>query len=104
MLVLVCTSFSVNAIDVKQFKSYCGKGSQSKGFCDSYLGGALDAIAVMNDEAKKNNTPLYCIHESELFNTQKLAEYILSQPSRLDDKNAILPVASYLRKHGKCKK
>lgn len=98
--------FSNNAValDVKQFVQACGSSQANhQQFCNTYLGGALDAIAVLNDKAKKDNQkPIYCKHEKELFDAPKIIAYVSSLKSSWQDKNATLPVIDYLSAVGAC--
>lgn len=106
ILLIACATLSsattVLALDVDQFVEWCAKQNKPKPFCEIYLGGALDAIAVMNDIAKTNGKPIYCKPESELFKPEKIIKYVLSQHPKLASKNAILPVLNYLKSEGGC--
>jgi len=101
-LLFFCST--AKALDVEQFNQLCDLKQQSRSqLCNVYLGGALDAIAVLNDEAKANYKPLYCVHESEVFDMDKIIQFVQSQPSAMRNKNAILPVVEFLKRHGECK-
>ncbi|WP_395343928.1 hypothetical protein PN836_004545 [Ningiella sp. W23] len=90
------------SLNVEEFQQYCDKSKLDSAFCQSYLGGAMDAIAVMNDEAKRTGNEIYCVHEKEIFNAPEMMDYILAQPSRFHKKNAILPLLDYLKAKGGC--
>ncbi|GLR72650.1 hypothetical protein [Agaribacter marinus] len=92
-----------NAIDVSQLAVICSASDTAqRQFCHTYLGGALDAIAVMNDHAKANGQPIYCVHESALFDMEKIKAYVISQEAKFAKKNAILPVVELLKVTGGC--
>ena len=78
---LVFLSAPVDALDAKQFAELCGQSSAEandvrKQICNAYLGGAFDAIGVMNDVAKEQNKPIFCISGKVLFDTEKISTYI----------------------------
>lgn len=100
----ICCSNNAVALDVKQFVQACGSSQAAhQQFCNTYLGGALDAIAVLNDKAKQEKqTPIYCKHEKEIFNAPKIIAYVGSLQSKWQNKNAILPVIDYLNAVGGC--
>lgn len=95
---------NVWGIDVAQLSSLCRSSEYAQQqFCNTYIGGALDAIAVMNDRARAQGTPLYCLHETVIFDFSKIKSNILSLEEKWQDKNAVLPVVEYLQKVGGCK-
>ncbi|MDT0594888.1 hypothetical protein [Glaciecola petra] len=101
---LFCFSSNAFALGVKQFVEVCNSSQAGhQQFCNTYLGGALDAIAVLNDKAKKEKqAPIYCKHEKEIFNAPKIIAYVSSLKAKWHDKNAILPVIDYLSAVGGC--
>lgn len=101
LLIFLCPF--AKAIDIEQFNQICTLEQQSRSqFCRIYLGGALDAIAVLNDKAKSQNRPLYCVSESDIFDMERIIQFVQSQPSALNNKNAILPVVEFLKRNGGC--
>jgi hypothetical protein len=106
LLALLFAGFShnANALDVKQFVDVCqSEQAGHQQFCNSYLGGALDAISVLNEIAKKDGqAPIYCKLETQIFDAKKIIEYVSSLKSKWNTKNAILPIIDYLSAIGGC--
>lgn len=92
-------------VNVSQLTEFCRSSEQAKlQFCRIYIGSALDAIAVMNDRAKAQHNPLYCVHETAIFNVPKIKAYLLTLDGKWHDKNAALPIVEYLQHVGDCPK
>lgn len=106
LLFVLIFYFSKNAfaLNVQQFVKICGSSQAGhQQFCNTYLGGALDAIAVLNDKAKTEKlNPIYCKHEKEIFDAPKIIVYVSKLNAKWQHKNAILPVIDYLIAVGGC--
>lgn len=106
----ICLSFLLffaaptQALTVKQLIKICqSQQTEHKLFCETCVGGTLDAIALLNHEAKRRDyPPMYCKHKRKIFDIQKIHAFIKQSESRWGDKNATLPIVEYLQNVGAC--
>ncbi|TQV70701.1 hypothetical protein FKG94_20430 [Exilibacterium tricleocarpae] len=94
------------AFTTQEFLALCGDAKEtcaSRPAVQFYLGGALDALAVVNDAAKEQDQPIYCVPEQALFDMGKIVAHVVSVSRRFENKNAMTGVIDYLRTYGGCR-
>ena len=79
------------------YKGDCG----SHPFLQAYVGGALDLIAMLDEETDYLEK-IYCREPSEFFDVPKIIHYMLSNSEDYRNKNAMLLVIRYLEEKGDC--
>ena len=67
----------------------------------AYVGGALDLVAVLNENSKYQYR-IYCRDPRELFDVAKIVQYLLCAAQEETDTNAMLHVVRYLEEQGDC--
>lgn len=97
-------SHAASALTMSQFTEICDSSSATcsdHSLAQAYIGGALDVIAVLNEETDYLGT-LYCERPETLFNVSEIIDYMQKHPERHSDRNAMLLVVWYLEKNSGC--
>ncbi len=103
-IVLVAASLQVQALTTWEFLQLC---DDTAGACAEqpvvqlYLGGAMDALAVVNETALQKR-PLYCLPERQLFDMHRIFAHIAENQQRFRQRNVMHAMLDYLRLHGGC--
>lgn len=93
-----------SALSMKQFETICAAGAvecRQNPFLQSYVGGALDLIAMLDEETEYLGQ-VYCESPKTLFDVPTIIDYMLSHKEAYADKNAMLLLIRYLEEHGGC--
>ena len=95
---------TASALTMDQFSSVCesyaGECSENP-FLQAYVGGALDLIAMLDEETDYLGT-VYCEEPSSFFDVPAIIRYMLANQSDYADRNAMLLVIRYLEEKGGC--
>ncbi|MDJ0909689.1 MAG: hypothetical protein QNI99_10875 [Woeseiaceae bacterium] len=103
-LVLAMFPGNASALTMGEFSSVCDSYAgecSSNPFLQAYVGGALDLIAMLDEETDYLDE-IYCKEPSEFFDVPEIIRYMLSNRDGYRDKNAMLLVIRYLEEMGGC--
>ncbi|GAA6138356.1 hypothetical protein NBRC116583_21030 [Arenicella sp. 4NH20-0111] len=92
------------ALTAQEFHSICGSSNQpcnQNGILQAYIGGALDAIAVLDEQTDYLDS-IYCKPPKQLFSVEKIIVYINENSHKHPDRNAMILLVDYLEKNGGC--
>ena len=93
------------ALTLNQFVSICdaaGVACSEHPILNAYVGGALDLIAML-DEETDYLAEVYCKAPEELFDVPAIIQYMESHQAEYGDRNAMLALIRYLEEHGGCR-
>lgn len=97
-------SSPATALTMNQFASVCesaGAQCSEQPFLQAYVGGALDLIAML-DEETDYLAEVYCKPTEELFDVSTIIRYMETKKTEYADKNAMLVVIRYFEERGGC--
>jgi len=95
---------SVTAITVDQFFGVCETDQlecAQHPLVNAYVGGALDLIAVLDEETEYLDT-VYCKSPTELFDVPAIIQYMQLHRAEHASQNAMILVLRYLEENGDC--
>ena len=104
LLMLALFPVNSSALTMGEFSSVCDSYAgecSSNPFLQAYVGGALDLIAMLDEETDYLDE-VYCREPSELFDVPEIIRYMLSNKDDYRDRNAMLLVIRYLEEMGGC--
>ena len=104
-LTLALVPLNSSALTMGEFASVCDsyKGEcSSNPFLQAYVGGALDLIAMLDEETDYLDE-VYCEEPSDLFDVPGIIRYMMSNRDSYRDRNAMLLVIRYLEEMGGCR-
>jgi len=108
LAVISCLScllpLSVSAITMEQFVAICAANTREcseQPYIQAYVGGALDMIAVL-DEETDHLGQVYCQRPEDFFDVPNIIRYMMAHREEYIGKNAMLPVIRYLEEKGGC--
>jgi hypothetical protein len=87
-----------------QFSSICesaGLECSEHPVLQAYVGGALDLIAMLDEETDYLDT-VYCKEPKELFDVPAIIRYMEGHQEEYADRNAMLILIRYLEEFGGC--
>jgi len=93
-----------SALTMSDFKAICASSTMAckdHPILRTYVGGALDVLAVLSEETKYLET-IYCEKPSSLFDTEKIIPFMELRQEEFASKNAMLVLIKYLEEHGGC--
>ena len=94
----------VQALDMQQFKQICHSGKvecSEHPLINAYVGGALDLIAMLDQETKYLNK-FYCKKSQALFDVKAIIQFMVKHQEAYAKRNAMLLVIRYLEEKGSC--
>ena len=101
-LLVLCTNAS--ALTMNQFVAICDSSEakcRDQPLLQTYVGGALDLIAVLDEETDYLTT-VYCEKPEMLFKVPEIIDYMLMNKEHYADRNAMLLVVKYLEENSGC--
>lgn len=104
LISLLALSRPATALTLHQFVSACESAAVSCSehpFLIAYVGGALDLIAVLDEETEYLGK-VYCEPKDELFDVTAIIQYMEGLQIEYSDKNAMLVLIRYFEEHGGC--
>lgn len=93
-----------SALTVDQFTEICDSieaNCTEHPLLQAYVGGALDLIAVLDEETEYLQK-IYCDAPENLFKVPNIIRYIEANKTRYADRNAMLLVVRYLEENSGC--
>lgn len=100
----VFTPNNAFSLTMSQFMEICESSTASceeLPILNAYVGGALDVIAVLDEESSYLKQ-LYCREPSSLFDVKAIIGFMQAHHPDYADKNAMLLVVRYLQENGGC--
>lgn len=100
----IFTPHTAYSLTMSQFMKICESSTKSceeQPLLNAYVGGALDVIAVLDEESSYLDG-LYCLEPSGLFDVKAIIGFMQAHHRDYADKNAMLLVVRYLRENGGC--
>lgn len=107
MTITVCIlvfSGKTTALTMSQFNEICDSSEtkcSNHPLLQTYVGGALDLIAVLDEETDYLGT-VYCDKPETLFNVSAIIDFMLKHQKNYSDRNAMLLVVRYLEENSGC--
>ncbi len=95
---------TASALTTQQFMSICEAGNgpcSEHPILNAYIGGALDLIAVLDEETDYLGE-VYCGKPDKLFDVTQIIRYIEANQKAYADKNAMLVFVRYFEEEGGC--
>ena len=105
LVALLALAGRAQALRTGEFLALCGDvlaACAEQPVVQLYLGGALDALALVNETASARKQPLYCLPERQLFDMSRIVAHVVANRRKFEDKNAMTGVIDYLRAYGGC--
>lgn len=96
--------FGAFAMTIGEFASICNSSNtpcQDMPFIQAYIGGALDLLAMLDEETDYLE-PIYCAPKPELFRTTPIINYVLVHKNDRPTRNAMMLLIQYLEEKGGC--
>lgn len=96
--------FGASAMTIKEFDSICSAATipcQDNPFIQAYIGGALDLLAMLDEETDYLE-PLYCVPKQGLFATTPIIDYVLAHKNERPTRNVMMLMIQYLEEKGGC--
>lgn len=93
-----------SAMTIEEFDSICTSATipcQDIPFMQAYIGGALDLLAMLDEETEYLES-IYCSPKQELFATTPIINYVLAHKSERPTRNAMMLLIQYLEEEGGC--
>ncbi|RBP51740.1 hypothetical protein [Arenicella xantha] len=103
-LLMVVLSCSAQALTVGQVQGICAEYDTScrdNPFLQAYVGGGLDMLATLKEQGTLTGIQL-CEPSDELFDVDKILDFLSSAKDDAKAKNAMHQVISYLQREGSC--
>jgi len=100
----LAVSGTASALTMNQFIRICeaaGKECSEHPVLNAYVGGALDLIAML-DEETDYLADVYCEPPETLFDVPAIIRYMETHRSEYATRNAMLVLIRYLEEHGGC--
>lgn len=96
--------FGASAMTIEEFNSICNSATipcHDIPFMQAYIGGALDLLAMLDEETDYLES-LYCAPKQELLATTPIINYVLEHKSERPARNAMMLLIQYLEEKGGC--
>lgn len=96
-------AFALTATQVEQICSEFSGDCAAHPLLQAYVGGALDLVAVLQEEGEFSGAPLYCLQERQLFDVAAIIRFMQAGAAEARDRNAMFLLVRYLKERGGCK-